>query len=364
MKSEDLFSALGKIDDSFIENAVPKKQPIYKKSIFKWTAAVAACLCVLVAGHSAASLLTARDSKLTQISCSIYFDGMGYEGTDELSLSNSQDINPWNENTQLETLPVYKNLCYNGGELGQTYFNVLELKKQAEELADKLGVHYARTQISISNSDEVNNFTIETDKGTIRAFPKSSNITVSKNNSFLIEKHMQSAFEMYNDGETVSGIYTEYSIDGELLIRETRTYCKTGNITDDIISFNMHSHYLTENGNYITGRSDDYLKGTEKMGDYPVISLQEAKQKLLKGDYVSSADESNVEGGKITEDVIEKVDLIYYTTGNQEYYLPFYRFYVKYSQGANDIQAYAYFYVCAVSEEYTDGITVFDGSFQ
>ena len=364
MKGEDLFNALGKIDERYIDAAAPKKVMFYQKNIFKWAVAAAACVCLVVCGYSVTSLPTAINGDLPKIGYTIIFDGMGYEGTDELSMKSSQDINPWNENVVLETLPVYKNLCYNEGKLTQIYFNVRDLKKQAEELANKLNMKYYNTQTSVGDSEEVTAYSLETENGTVRAFPKGSSITVKESDLSLIEKHMQTVCNKNGDNEPETGIYAEYSIDGELLATETRSYYKGNNIVEDIISFNMQSHYLTQNGNYVTGRSDNHLNGSEKLGDYPVISPGEAEEKLLRGEYVSSAFECDVEGGKITEDVIAKVDLIYYTVGNQEYYLPYYRFFVAYSAGVNDIQQYAYFYVCAVSNEYLGEITVFDGSYQ
>ena len=362
MKGEDLFNALGKIDERYIDAAAPKKLMFYQKNIFKWAIAAAACVCLVVGGYSVTSAFTARD--LPKIEYAIVIEGLGYEGTDEMSMKNSQDINPWNEDAVLETLPVYKNLCYNEGKLTQTYFNVIELKKQAEELADKLNMKYYDTQVSVSDSEEVIAYSLTTEKGTVRAFPKGSNITVRGSDLSLIEKHMQTAYDKNGDSKTESGVYKEYSIDGELLTTKTRSYYKGESMTEDIISFNMQSHYLTESGNYVTGSSDNYLNASEKIGDYPVISFNKAKEKLLRGEYISSAAESYVEGGEITEDVIEKGELIYYTNGNQEYYLPYYRFYVKSYSGDNAIQQYAYFYVCAVADEYLGEITVFDGSFQ
>lgn len=364
MKGEDLFNALGKIDEGYIEAAAPKKLMFYQKNIFKWAVAAAACVCLVVGGYSATSALRARDGDLPKIGYTIVFEGMGYEGTDEMSMKNSQDINPWSEDTVLKTLPVYKNLCYNEGKLTQTYFNIIELKRQAEELADKLNMKYYSTQISVSDGQEVIAYSLETENGTVRIFPKGSNITVRESDLSLIEKHMQTVSNKNSDSETEAGVYKEYSIDGELLTTKTRSYYKGESITEDIISFNMQSHYLSVSGNYVTGSSDNYLNGSEKIGDYPVISLHKAKEKLLRGEYISSAAESYVEGGEISEDVIAKADLIYYTNGNQEYYLPYYRFYVKSYSGDNAIQQYAYFYVCAVADEYLGEITVFDGSFQ
>ena len=47
MKGEDLFDALGKIDDRLIESAEDYN---YKKVAFKWVVGIAACICLLITG--------------------------------------------------------------------------------------------------------------------------------------------------------------------------------------------------------------------------------------------------------------------------------------------------------------------------
>ena len=365
MKGEDLFIALGKINDKYIESSEPKKIPLYKRNTFRWVTVTAACICLFVSGYLVSTHMKAEKLPILN-NYSIIFEpmGMGYEGTDELSLKNSDDINPWNENVTLKTLPVYKNLRYNDGKLWQNYYSANELKNQTEAFAYLMGLDVLGGEAVLGeNEKEVYAYVLNTAQGTVSTSGTGISLNLKKGNENLLNKHMSYCFA--DETEKVSGTCREYSIDGELLSSEKRSYYKYGDITDNIISFNMQSYWQYENdAEYINSRNDDYLSCGEKLGDYPVINVDEAKEKLIDGEYVSSADEESVEGGIITENVIAKTDLIYYTAGNQQLYMPYYRFYVKYYSGSNEIQQYAYFYVCAIEDAYLSGNKKIGGSFQ
>ena len=368
MKSEDLFSALGKIDGRYIDCSVPKKMPVYKRNTFRWVTAAAACLCLFISGYLMSGHM--KTGKLPVLdNYSIVFEpmGMGYEGTDDLEMNNSDDINPWNENTVLDTLPVFKNLRYSGGSLWQSYYSADELKNQTVAFADLMGLDIIGGEaVYAETENEVYNYVLNTQQGTVSSGGTGISLNLKKGYESLLNKHISYCFG--SETESVSGICREYSVDGELLSTEKRSYYKYGDIADNIVSFNLRSHWQSSwsdgNTDYINSRNDDYLSCSEKLGDYPVIGIDEARAKLIAGEYATSADEESVEGGKITEEVIAKTDLIYYTAGNQQLYMPYYRFYVKYYSGDGEIQRYAYFYVCAIEEEYLGGYEKFDGSFQ
>ncbi len=357
MKGEDLFIALGKIDDRFIEEAAPEKVSLFKKDSFKRLTAIAACICLLVAGYFASTLFQVSDPPVIE-NYSLHFGSMGYEGTDELSMKSSDDINPWNEDVVLKTLPVYKNLCYNGGELSQKYYSASELRAMAEKLAEKLGINAYDTQLT--DSVELYSFCLETQKGSVIVSGRGSSLITA--DADLVKKHIEIENEK-GSGEIRSGDYITYSVDGEPLAKETRSYYEGDSIEESIINFNFRSHYLSEIGGCFNSRREDYLYSAEKLGDYPVISLDKAKSKLISGEYITSADKNNITGGKLCEEVIAKVDLIYYTIGNQELYMPYYRFYVDCYAGG-EYKQYAYFYVSAVEEKYLGDYEVFGGDFQ
>ncbi len=357
MKGEDLFIALGKIDDRFIEESANEKVSLFKKDSFKRLTAIAACICLLVAGYFTNTLFQVNEPPVLE-NYSLHFGSMGYEGTDELSVKNSDDINPWNEDVDLKTLPVYKNLCYNGGELSQKYYSASQLKEMAEKLAEMLGVEACGTQIT--DSEEIYSFCLETQKGNVIVSGRGSSLITA--DAGLVKKHIEIENEK-GSAEIRSGDYITYSVDGEPLIKETRSYYEGESIEESIINFNLKSHYLSESADCFHSRRDAYLYSAEKLGDYPVISLGKARSKLLSGEYITSADKNNIIGGKMSEEVIKKVDLIYYTDGNQELYLPYYRFYIGCYTGG-EYEQYAYFYVSAVEEKYLVDFQIFDGDFQ
>lgn len=369
MKGEDLFITLGKIDDKLIEEAMPdmmhSRQKKIKK-IIRWTVSIAACICLLVIGTYARDTYIESHPKLEMLDVSsIVFEpmGMGYEGTDDLSIKNSDNINPWTKNENLETLPVYKNLRYNNGKLSQTYYSEDDLKKRTENFAKFMGLDIISGEVVEGEEEnEIYNYILQTEQGHVSTNGASISFNIKNGYEHLSLK--QTLFCYGSESENVSGISRTYSVDGELLSEEKRSYLKHNTLVDNIIAFNLQSQYEVKGDNYTNIRSNDFISSSLKLGDYPIITWQEAQEKLLKGEYVSSADESQIIGGKLTKDAIADVDLIYYTNSNPELFLPYYRFSVKYYSADLDNKRYAYFYICAVSDKYLANYEKFDGSYQ
>ncbi len=366
MKGEDLFDALGKIDDKLIEEAMPDKIHSRQKKIIRWTVSIAACICLLMIGSYVRDAYIENHLKLAKLDIgSIVFEpmGMGYEGTDDLSLKNSDNINPWTKHVNLETLPVYKNLRYNNGKLSQNYYSTDDLKKHTETFAEFMGLDIiGGAVVAGEEENEIYNYILQTEQGQVSTNGAGISFNIKKGYEHLSSEH--TLFCSGSESEKISGVYREYSVDGELLSEEIRCYCKHKTLVDNIIAFNLQSHYEVKGENYTNSRSDDFISSSLNLGDYPIITWQEAQKKLLKGEYVSSADESQVIGGKLSKDAIAEVDLIYYTNGNPELYLPYYRFLVKYNSADSDNKRYAYFYICAVYDKYLVNYEKFDGSYQ
>ena len=366
MKSEDLFNALGKIDDRLIEEAMSDKINRRQKKIIRWTVSIAACICLIMIGTYVMDAYKENHPELSMLDVSaIVFEpmGMGYEGTDDLSLKNSDNINPWTKDANLEALPVYKNLRYNDGKLSQSYYSADDLKKHTEAFAELRGLDIIGGEVvSGEETDEIYSYILQTEQGQISTNGASISFNIKKGYENPLSE--DTSFCYASETERISGVYREYSVDGELLSEETRYYYKYGTIADNIIAFNLQSRYETKDDNYVNGRNTDFITSSLKLGDYPIITWQEAQKKLLKGEYVSSAAESMVTGGKLSEDAIADVDLIYYTNGNPELYLPYYRFFVKYDSADSPNKSYAYFYVCAVSDKYLANYEKLDGSYQ
>ena len=364
MKGEDLFDALGKIDDRLIESAEDHN---YKKVAFKWVVGIAACICLLITGSYVKDAVIRDNLKLTPLNIdSVIFApmGMGYEGTDDLSIENTEDINPWTKDARIEKLPVYKNLRYNDGRLPQGYYSADELKKQAEDFAKELKLDIISGEVIAYDEDEDNahGYALRTKQGRVITHGKGINFVIKNGYEYLLQEHQLLSYG--STEEKISGVYRTYSIEGELLDEDIRSYYKSGDLADNIVAFNLQSHHESKGDNYTSSSSDDLISASVRLGDYPIITWHQAQKKLLDGEYVTSADESQIIGGKLTKEAIADVDLIYYTDGNPELYVPYYRFYVKYYSGGSENQRYAYFYVCAVYDRYLKDYEKFDGSYQ
>ncbi len=366
MKGEDLFNALGKIDDRLVDSAKPGKVHNYRRNAFKWAVGIAACMCLLMtasAVRDVSILNTLKQPRLDISSVIFELMGMGYEGTNDLELENSDNINPWTKDADIKELPVFRNLRYNEGNLSQTYYSAEDLKKQTENFAEYLGLDIIDGEVVDGEAeDEVYNYILQTKQGQISTNGTGFSFNIKKGYEHLLLKH--TAYCYSGEAEKISGVYRTYSVDDELFTEKKRSYYKCGTLEDNIVAFNLQSHYEHNGEDYTNSRNENFIASSSKLGNYPIITRKQAQRKLLKGEYVTSADESHVIGGKLTKNAIADVDLIYYTNGNPELYVPYYRFYVKYYSGGSDNQRYAYFYVCAISDRYLVDYENLDGSFQ
>ena len=99
---------------------------------------------------------------------------------------------------------------------------------------------------------------------------------------------------------------------------------------------------------------------SQKMGDYPIITADQARELLLEGHYITT-----VPYEMPGREYIRKVELVYRTGTQEEYYMPYYRFYAELPQEKreNGLNTYGAYYVPAVSGEYLTGMPTWDGSF-
>jgi len=104
------------------------------------------------------------------------------------------------------------------------------------------------------------------------------------------------------------------------------------------------------------------LTCSEYLGDYPIITEEEARELLLNGNCIPAVSSDNIE-----EKDIVKVELIYRT---DEYIQPYYRYYVDTTDSSlldaerrGDMKEYCLYHVPAVSSEFLEELTVWDGIF-
>lgn len=101
-----------------------------------------------------------------------------------------------------------------------------------------------------------------------------------------------------------------------------------------------------------------------KVGDYPIITLEAAKELLSRGNYIV-----NVSDEMPGMEYVKKAELVYSPNyidpyGTFQYIMPYYRFYVEIPEREqkNGLKTYISYYVPAVRGEYISDMPVWDGT--
>lgn len=124
-------------------------------------------------------------------------------------------------------------------------------------------------------------------------------------------------------------------------------------------NFNRIAFYCNDNGELYMARI--YRPDlSSKLGDYPIISSEQAKELLLNGNYIST-----VPYGLSGTEFIKKAELIYRTGEHEECYMPYYRFYVELpeEEQENGLKTYGAYYVPAVESSYISNMPKCDENF-
>lgn len=171
---------------------------------------------------------------------------------------------------------------------------------------------------------------------------------------YILEK-FGPALDMSEPAAHLSGGDCYYS--GERSAYDVVIFDEAGEDVDRLLSFGFRSAKFgldDENRLHIRISNVDMSR---KIGDFPIISPDEAMAELAAGRYLTTVTEPfpGVSG-------IARTELGYYTSGRVEQFLPFYRFLVELPDNVNDLKTFGAFYVPAVREEYIDPQIVFDGA--
>lgn len=96
------------------------------------------------------------------------------------------------------------------------------------------------------------------------------------------------------------------------------------------------------------------------VGNYPIITPKQASELLLNGNFLTS-----VPYEMPGSEYVRKMELVYRTGEWEEYYMPYYRFYVELPEDEleNGLKTYGVYYVPAVDGTYISNMPTWDGSF-
>ncbi|MBQ7131913.1 MAG: hypothetical protein IJO29_05020 [Oscillospiraceae bacterium] len=339
-------------------------------------------------------------SKLEILNPEIDFGAMGYEGYMVYDIAEIDTSNPYNSQIGLSAMPVYKNLSYDAVMKCSgmsVYFSEEELAAIAQDTADALRLKIENVNIEFASdyttrdlgeyADIIYSYEAECD-GTkyglkqinIRVFGDGE-ICVDMDANFSGGLKLPSGCSFtYNSTSDEEALATlEYFKDefAELLsfenptafswgdrtysgekIRKYYIYDKSVDYKQDLLNYNFSSVEFCpdDSGNLMCIWMRNSLI-SEYVAEYPIISDKEAQNLLCEEKYISSVPQEYLNNGKVTEEDIKKVELVYLTNINrQEYYIPYYKFYVELSDeqlnSEEGLKTYGAFYVPAVSGEY------------
>lgn len=317
-------------------------------------------------------------------------DGMGsdigFVNVLAYDISELVNSNPWTESAELTELPVYVNSHPSypwPPDVSESQLN--EMNALLTEIAERMGIPEDELIFSDNASSEG---ALEKAEGAAEVTEVSASwqdITLTvrydmtaqirfsdpvqlpeeyaisgqpsyakTENAALYLKEKYSALLNLNMQDPQINVYGgEYMYTGERSIYSYKLsfYDGSGSYTDQIIQYNFYQteFYFDDNNElYLIRINNTDLSNT--VGDYPVISADEAEEYLKAGEYgdmfpYDITDESAVAG----------VELVYYYMDFYEYFIPYYKFYVEQpSEYENGLKRYDICYIPAIESKFIE----------
>lgn len=306
-------------------------------------------------------------SQLPKLTVSSEFEGMGFEGYMAYNVEELSDNNPWHEFSGITYLPVYKNNFPDDG------LSTEEMKTAVQQLAKKLNFtgtvseSYPETEIIRStegeievNSSGISTITFDPEKSLPKEFDFTWNSKpedAQKSLIYLLEKYGK----RLGLTSPSPSLFTDYTYDGKTQPNYI-IYDAKGDIVQKILAYNFNkiTFYPSDEGNTLRAIRFWSVNRSQPTGNYPIISSDEAKVLLASGNFITTVPE---EFPGI--DNVRDVKLVYRTTINDEFYMPYYKFLVELPtiELENGLKTFGVYYVPAVKGEYLESMPLWDGSF-
>lgn len=403
MKAEDISEAMNNINEDFIESANERRKPKSRKSAWiKWVSAAAAIAVFAFAGAKAFvpnrpeqndNPVGGTESEYgSALPLLEYIENdaaaYGFEGYLAYDISELENGNPWNEKMVFEALPVFRNNSFNevgiaypgigeeamlqklnsitGGEHGETeYSRVGDFSSGSgipDDFVDRIEVDFGNRTIEIQSNGTIvvtyNGFDGEELPEDISfTYTETSEGDAYRTISYICQNYC----DFLDKGNTTFVTSGDYTFDGEFS-RNYRIYDFSGDEINDMLNFAFNEIQLAPNdeGKLMLIRVNDKLSCAEKIGDYPIISPEEAKDMLLDGGYITTVP-YEMPGKKY----IAKAELIYRSGTGENIWMPYYRFLVELPEMAqeNGLKNFGAYYVPAVEPEFITGLPLWNGSF-
>lgn len=323
-----------------------------------------------------------------KLSSAIIFSGGSFEGLMAYDISELDTPNPWSADMHMEEMPVYRNLSY-----WEEYPQISSMAGLSEERMQEIAQYTAEglhTSVVSTNFKYI---------GDIVGGALSDEAASS---AYLLEAECENGYSLsvYGNGDVqincirnplqlITG--KEFTISGTDKTQALRALDKLADAFSDLHGYKNptgysyadrtfegdenRSYYLYDkaeddlqdilnfNFSYTSFSPTDIIRITnslhtaEYLGDYPIITADEAQALLLGGSYHTTVPQEYLHGGKIAEENIAKAELVYRNQKREKFHQPYYRFYVElddenFQGDAEGLKTFGVFYVPAVRAEY------------
>lgn len=393
-KNERLLQQLGDVNDKFIAEANPKP----KKSRIKW--AVIGAMGTAAAGVIIWQGVKNIPDKKPEKSVSetkkygeiIEFPentgeleiirttdpeggGMGFEGFMTYDVSTLLDGNPSRENCEFTELPVFiepSNEIYSHGNLP-----VYTMDEMEERLKDVAGLLTDEEFTPVDRHPNGDYYKAKAGNIKLSMYSYSSRIYIEFENSVDLppeydicnttdkdhaERSLEYLGEKYRDvirmDNPTPTVFTDFDIYNEPLT----TFALYDNSEDPLtalINYNLRKVYFYGGRKLSTISIYNNYDYKEFAGMYPVISYDEAYEKLISGDYYTTVWDEHYLPDGINTDEITFTGISYNRTNDYKYTLPYYRFLIELHPErtsdmklADSMREFGAYYVPAVSPDY------------
>ena len=289
---------------------------------------------------------------------------------------------PWNKDLEVATLPVYKNLSFVDIPGYQNSSNTLFLSEEdmltmVMDIATKVDMRVSDIRvIKDTFSDELKNvvtgMAATTDIGSIEIkgdgrvyvdffegvelpeeYAMSGSASIEDANAtvnYLLQKYA----DLFSTENLSPDCYEIYDRNGKRAIKYRAVERIAGVDGIDDYYFNQVEFEYHEQLGFTGIKYGDVRDASELLGDYPIISVEEAKELLVAGNYLTYevnftsyepqiSDFTSASYVELMYHIPGKNSYYYYSTYNK-YYQPYYCFYVK----MGDLEEYCRFYVPAI----------------
>ena len=333
-----------------------------------------------------------KDSDLEPITPSLATGGMGFEGitvNDPSELIKEKSGNPWTPDMEFETLPVFHNAVSDnwlsrGGVA--IHLSEWEMVEMARDVAWMLETEIVSTKTEYGEYVEYDgDYPTQEQFESAPMLPESviaqcaddteivvyGGGTIRIEFGHIVQLPLDTVEKWDKAGADVADKYKKLlQYENPAFFEDSGYQCvydKSGSELEQILNYNFKitRFCINEEGVLWLVWMDNAFCTAEYLGDYPVITLDEAQEMLLDGKYITTVPDNFIKEGGISADDILIGKLVYRCGVSEKYFMPYYRFHVELNDSEFMAEGYHYgaFYVPAVSEEYLSDLTVWNGSF-